>query len=220
MLPLTAGLAMLWTFHAVLKRPLASPWRRRRSGGACAIREPFPFWPARRLARVASSLLAGIACHVFLDGFTHEARFSVLRSEALRLPSRLDRVSRPCMAFCSDVFSICMALLLLLQVAAVARKQRLDVFARRHGHPSLVQPSVCSLRWRFRLPAGRCLRKHGIPSIPDLRRFCASLAAARSAPPPVPCSSSSSSASRGSPAFGQGRRISPLLDPNWPIHQE
>ena len=167
---LPAGLAMLWTFHAVLKRPLLALAPRAVQEALAPFANRFPFWPARRLARVASSLLAGIACHVFLDGFTHERGFAVLRSEALRSAVSLGPGFRvPLYGVLQDVFSICMALLLLLQVLRWARKQRLDVFAVAMA--TLFGPAF-RVFLALAVPAallGVAYANMCIPSIPDLR---------------------------------------------------
>jgi len=68
---LPIGLAVLWLFHRVVKRPftwlLPLPVQRRLSGYI----GQFPFSGFRRIALIVVSILIGIATHIIWDSFTH-----------------------------------------------------------------------------------------------------------------------------------------------------
>lgn len=70
-LDLPVALAALWLFHAFLKQPvfmfLPSGFRRRLTSSL----SDFPFWPRKRLALIAVSILTGTATHLLWDAFTH-----------------------------------------------------------------------------------------------------------------------------------------------------
>ena len=87
-----AGLAMLWIFHAVLKRPLVSLapefMRRRISERSLA----FSFGPAPRFLLILGSLLLGTLTHILWDGFTHENGYFVKHWAVLHSPVMLYRV--------------------------------------------------------------------------------------------------------------------------------
>jgi hypothetical protein len=68
---LPAGLALLWLFHGLLKRPLvmlAPEFVRRRIGEEDL---QFRFGPGQRFALIIGSLLLGVATHLLWDAFTH-----------------------------------------------------------------------------------------------------------------------------------------------------
>jgi len=186
-----AGLAMLWTFHAVLKRPLLALAPRAVQEALAPFANRFPFGRAPTCTRCLI-LWPERLSRSFSTDSQHErglCRFTAERG-ACALPSRWDRVSACHVCVLAGRVSICMALLLLLQCCG-GRESSGWMSSPSHGHPLWFQPSVCSLRWRFRLPCWAlptqtCASVHSRSS-----RSAASLAAARSAPPPVPCSSSS-----------------------------
>ena len=71
-LSLPCGLAALWLFHAILKRPLLTLLPASHEQRLARYAGPFHFAPARRFARILVSLMAGIVSHVVIDAFTHE----------------------------------------------------------------------------------------------------------------------------------------------------
>jgi len=81
---LPVGLAVLWTFHRVLKRPLLDllpDAPRQRLAGAAG---PFAFGPARRLGVVTLAVGLGAVTHVLWDAFTWHDRFGVHLFPGLR----------------------------------------------------------------------------------------------------------------------------------------
>jgi Domain of unknown function (DUF4184) len=80
---LPSGIAVLWLFHAIMKRPLLSV-------APDSLREricdrPFPFLPLSRFARIAVSIVLGAATHIVWDAFTHRQGFIVDDMPALRM---------------------------------------------------------------------------------------------------------------------------------------
>jgi Domain of unknown function (DUF4184) len=70
-LDLPVAFALLWLFHTFLKQPMLMflpPGVRCRLSGDVGV---FPFWPWRRLALIAVSILIGTATHILWDEFTH-----------------------------------------------------------------------------------------------------------------------------------------------------
>jgi len=88
---LPTGLAVLWLFHAIVKRPLADlapAFIRSRISEADL---EFHFWPLSRLLRILGSLLVGSITHILWDGFTHDHGYFVkawplLRERVLAVP--------------------------------------------------------------------------------------------------------------------------------------
>src|SRR5581483_5273727 len=80
---LPAGLAVLWLFHAVVKRPLVSLApefvRKRVAEDDLAFR----FGPLPRFALILGSLLLGTLTHILWDGFTHQQGLFVKHWPAL-----------------------------------------------------------------------------------------------------------------------------------------
>lgn len=89
---LPAGLAVLWLFHAIVKRPLVSLApefiRSRISEESLAFR----FGPTRRFLLILVSLLIGIFTHVLWDGFTHNHGYFVKHWPLLSTPVLTYRV--------------------------------------------------------------------------------------------------------------------------------
>ena len=81
-----SGLAVLWVFHKLLKRPMLSllpPSHQRR---LTAATNDFSFGPWRRLALIVASLVLGALTHVVWDAFTHPYGWAVERVSALSRP--------------------------------------------------------------------------------------------------------------------------------------
>jgi hypothetical protein len=90
---LPVGLALLWLFHALIKRPMAAiapDFFRRRIDEADL---QFRFTPLSRFLRIVSSLLLGVATHILWDGFTHENGYFVKQWSVLSVPVRFFRVT-------------------------------------------------------------------------------------------------------------------------------
>ena len=69
---LPAGLAVLFLYHYLFKKPLFSlaPDHLARRVAADDLR--YSFWPASRFALITASVLIGVFTHVIWDDFTHE----------------------------------------------------------------------------------------------------------------------------------------------------
>lgn len=84
---LPAGLAVLWLYHRVLKRPaldmLPAGLRARLAPASGA----FSFRPHRRLAAIAAAILVGAVTHIVWDGFTSPDAFGVRLFPALAEPA-------------------------------------------------------------------------------------------------------------------------------------
>ena len=183
---LPAGLAVLWAFHAVIKRPLLALAPRAIQAALAPFADDFPFLPFRRLARIVLSLMAGIASHILFDGFTHAGGFAVQTWGALRTPVVIaPGVHPPVYGILQDVFSASLGLTVFTQVLRWARTQRFDLLAVTLASflgpgtrvlLTLAVPAVC---------LGVFYANTCIPSIPDLhalrlfggRAFCATCTA-------------------------------------------
>lgn len=80
---LPAALVVLAAWHLVVKRPLAALLPPRLAPLAAHAGEPFPFWPAPRLACICVSVLLGSLTHLAWDSFTHSSGFVVRHVELL-----------------------------------------------------------------------------------------------------------------------------------------
>ncbi len=91
LLCLPIGLAVLWLWHAVVKRPMASlaPEFVRRRISAEDLQ--FRFWPISRFVVIVASLLLGSFLHIVWDGFTHDNGFFVKHWTFLSQPVMLWR---------------------------------------------------------------------------------------------------------------------------------
>ena len=89
---LPAGLALLWLFHTVLKRPLVSLapefMRARISEGDLVFR----FAPLSRFLLILGSLFLGTLTHILWDGITHEHGLFVKHWRWLNTPVMLHHV--------------------------------------------------------------------------------------------------------------------------------
>jgi hypothetical protein len=88
-LDLPVALILLALWHGLIKRPVADLFGPRTTGGRWSLLpsldlRPFPFGPARRLALICVSILAGIATHLLWDSFTHRDGFITDRVAVLR----------------------------------------------------------------------------------------------------------------------------------------
>lgn len=80
------GLAVLWFFHAVLKRPLLALLPVGHQKRLQAWAGPFPFLPLGRLLRITVSLLVGVLTHIGWDFLTHSELFAHHPSPLRHLP--------------------------------------------------------------------------------------------------------------------------------------
>ena len=69
---LPAGLAALWLFHAVLKRPLLALLPQTLQTALAPVAARFTFGPPRQFVRILLSLLIGSLTHALFDSITHE----------------------------------------------------------------------------------------------------------------------------------------------------
>jgi hypothetical protein len=67
-----AGLAALWLFHAIVKRPLASLLPVGMQKRLYPYLGDFTFGPPRRFLQISASLMAGTLTHLVWDSFTHQ----------------------------------------------------------------------------------------------------------------------------------------------------
>jgi hypothetical protein len=81
---LPVGLAVLWMFHALWKRPLLSLAPHSLRTRICVDRR-FEFRPVPRFAWIGLSLLLGAATHIVWDAFTHRQGFIVDDMPALQM---------------------------------------------------------------------------------------------------------------------------------------
>ncbi|MGZ4814737.1 MAG: DUF4184 family protein, partial [Terriglobales bacterium] len=89
---LPIGIAILWLFHHLLKRPLvalAPEFGRRRIAESDL---QFRFGPLQRFAWILVSLLIGIISHILWDGFTHDHGYFVKHWPLLSIPVETYRV--------------------------------------------------------------------------------------------------------------------------------
>jgi hypothetical protein len=84
---LPVGLAVLWIFHAIMKRPLLGLAPERHQSRLVAFAPPFRWWPAGRFALIVFSMLVGIGSHIVWDAFTHEHGLFVRNVPDLRAPA-------------------------------------------------------------------------------------------------------------------------------------
>jgi hypothetical protein len=82
---LPAGLAVLWLFHSVLKRPLLALAPDHLARRISPNNLQYSFGPASRFAWIAVSVLIGIFTHVLWDDFTHERGLFVTVVPELKL---------------------------------------------------------------------------------------------------------------------------------------
>jgi len=106
---LPCGLAVLWLYHVLFKRPLLSVAPDQIARRVTAEDLNYPFWPFSRLLWVAASVLVGIFTHVIWDAFTHESGLFVTVVPELKLYFGLDM---PLYAFLQFASSAVGALLL------------------------------------------------------------------------------------------------------------
>lgn len=81
---LPAGLALLWLFHRMLKKPIISLLPESQARKLMALAGPFPFTPVSRLLLILVSLVVGTLTHLLWDSFTHEAGWMVLHYPVLQ----------------------------------------------------------------------------------------------------------------------------------------
>ncbi len=92
LLCLPVGMAALWLFHAVMKKPLvalAPEFVRTRIANSDLDSR---FGPLPRFAWILVSMLVGIIGHVLLDGFTHDHGYFVKHWPLLSIPVETYRV--------------------------------------------------------------------------------------------------------------------------------
>ncbi len=77
LLCLPVGLAVLWLWHAVVKRPMASLAPEFVRQRISTEELQFRFWPISRFVVIVVSLLLGSSLHIVWDGFTHENGYFV-----------------------------------------------------------------------------------------------------------------------------------------------
>jgi hypothetical protein len=82
---LPAGLAVLWLFHRLFKRPLLAIAPDHLAQRISAEDMRYSFGPASRFGWVAASVLIGILTHIFWDDFTHESGLFVTMAPELKL---------------------------------------------------------------------------------------------------------------------------------------
>lgn len=69
------GFVVLWTFHAIVKRPSLDLLPRQIRRPFVAAVMPFEFWSRRRLGIILLALLIGALTHIVWDAFTGSDRF-------------------------------------------------------------------------------------------------------------------------------------------------
>ena len=79
-----AGLAVLWMFHALVKRPALELLPRQHAARLATVSGRFRFGPARRFAWTVVSLLIGAVTHVAWDSVTHRYGWLVQREPRLQ----------------------------------------------------------------------------------------------------------------------------------------
>ncbi len=82
---LPAGLAVLWLFHRVLKRPLLALAPDHLARRITPDDLEYSFGPLSRFAWIALSVMIGVLSHVLWDGFTHEQGLFVTVVPELKL---------------------------------------------------------------------------------------------------------------------------------------
>ena len=83
---LPVGLALLWLFHSVVKRPLAALAPDYVRVRISPEELDFRFGPWRQFLLIVGSLLIGTFSHILWDGFTHDHGYFVKNWEWLSLP--------------------------------------------------------------------------------------------------------------------------------------
>lgn len=74
---LPAGLAVLWIFHTLLKRPIISLFPETQAQKLMALAGEFRFTPLPRTLLIALSLVVGTLTHLLWDSFTHSGGWVV-----------------------------------------------------------------------------------------------------------------------------------------------
>jgi hypothetical protein len=136
---LPAGVAMLWLFHAVLKRPLvalAPEYVRARISEDGLV---FRFGPPGRFLLILGSLLLGTLTHILWDGITHEHGLFAKHWAWLSTPVMLHHV----VPLWKALQFLCSAAGLIILLAAAVWWWR-----RKPAVTSAVQATIASrLRW-------------------------------------------------------------------------
>ena len=92
---LPVGLAVLWIFQQVMKRPLISLAPRSHQQRLVPLAEPFHWGGAGRVALIVASLLLGAVSHLVWDAFTHDRGLVVRNVPDMRLPLEEFGTHRP-----------------------------------------------------------------------------------------------------------------------------
>lgn len=132
------GLALLWLFHSVLKKPLLALAPAHLRNRMSPETMKFSFWPASRMAWILISMVIGWMTHVAWDSFTHENGY--ITDHWLALQSRT--IFWPHMHFFSSLQFLSSGLgLLLLGIAYLKWVKRTPVVER-----SVVSPIMPAAR--------------------------------------------------------------------------
>lgn len=83
---LPSGLAVLWVFHIILKRPLFSLFPVSHQKRLFPVAKSFKFRPLKQFALIIVSLLLGTFTHIIWDSFTHSYGYVTGLLPFLRFP--------------------------------------------------------------------------------------------------------------------------------------
>lgn len=92
---LPVGLAVLWIFQQVMKRPLISLAPRSHQQRLVKLAEPFLWGGVARFALIVASLLLGAISHLAWDAFTHDRGLVVRNVPDMRVPLEEFGTHRP-----------------------------------------------------------------------------------------------------------------------------
>lgn len=92
---LPVGLAVLWIFQQIMKRPLISLAPRSHQQRLVALANPFRWGGAARFALIVASLLLGAVSHLAWDAFTHDRGLVVRNVPDMRVPLEEFGTHRP-----------------------------------------------------------------------------------------------------------------------------
>ena len=92
---LPVGLAVLWIFQQIMKRPLISLAPRSHQERLIPLTKPFSWGGPRRFALIVASLLVGAISHLAWDAFTHDRGLVVRNVPDMRVPLEEFGTHRP-----------------------------------------------------------------------------------------------------------------------------
>jgi len=175
-----AGIAALWLFHAVLKKPLSRLLPESHQACLAPYLGPFRFGPPLRFAGIALSVLAGAASHVAWDSLTHFGGpgtriFPLLNTVLLNAPGEPIRVT--------DVLQVVSSAVGLSVMAGWY-----GLWRRSAGSPAAIRVNAWPAGVRTRTAAGLVLlagltavlhaivRVRGVYDMPSFRAFVCCMA--------------------------------------------